>query len=177
MPSRYRGDVQRSVHRVNGSGVNATAAGTVRHALLMAGLLGSATLLMVACSSGEDLVTTAAPPPTQTQGAVHGHGAPLPADADLQSAKFNVTPAQRGFLDALAAAGVHPSSELEALSIGSHVCQAHAAGQSDQAVWDYIAPMVRSDVVDAGSPPHTAPDPQVTAATADYIRIATQRLC
>ncbi len=96
--------MQRSVHRVNGSGVNATAAGTVRQALLMAGLLGSATLLMVACSSGEDLVTTAAPPSTQSYGSVHGHGAPLPADADPQSAKFNVTPAQRGFLDALTAA-------------------------------------------------------------------------
>ncbi|WP_235435779.1 DUF732 domain-containing protein [Mycobacterium sp. EPa45] len=157
--------------------VNGNAAGAVRHALLMAGLLGPAAVLLVACTSGEDLVTTAVPPTAQTSGAVHGHGAPLPADADLQSTKFNVTPTQRGFLDALTAAGVHPSSELEALSIGSHVCQAHAAGQSDQAVWDYIAPMVRSDVVDAGSPPHTAPDPQVTEATADYIRIATQQLC
>ena len=156
--------------------VDGNAAGTVRQGLLLTGLLGSA-LLLVACCSGEDLVTTAVPPAAQPHGAVHGHGAPLPTDADLQSAKFTVTPAQRGFLDALAAAGVHPSSELEALSIGSHVCQAHAAGQSDQAVWDYIAPMVRSDVVDAGSTPHTAPDPRVTEATADYIRIATQRLC
>ena len=168
--------MQRSDHLLNGGGVNGNAAAAARHALLMTGLLGSAAVLLVACSSGEDLVTTAVPPTAQTLGA-HGHGVPLPADADLQSAKFNVTPAQRGFLDALTAAGVHPSSELEALSIGSHVCQAHAAGQSDQAVWDYIAPMVRSDVVDAGSTPHTAPDPQVTEDTADYIRIATQRLC
>jgi hypothetical protein len=168
--------VQRSVHSVNGSDVTGSAADTVRHALLMAGLLGSAAVLLVACTSGEDLVTTA-PPTAQTYSVIHGHGAPLPADTDLQSNKFNVTPAQRGVLDALTAAGVNPSSDLEALSIGSHVCQAHAAGQSDQAVWDYIAPMVRSDVVDAGSAPHTAPDPQVTEATADYIRIATQRLC
>ena len=101
---------------------------------------------MVACSSGEDLVTTAAP--SETPGAVHGQGAILGPDVNLQSTKLVVTPAQRGFLDALTAAGVHPSSELEALSIGAHVCQAHAAGQSDQAVWDYIAPMVRSDVSD-----------------------------
>lgn len=135
-------------------------------------------LVMVACSSGEDLVTTA--PPAQTHGNVHGQGAVLGPDVDLQSTNLNVTPAQRAFLDALSAAGVHPSSELEALSIGSHVCQAHAAGQSDQAVWDYITPMVRSDVSDSGSvsaSPHAAPEPQVTEATADYIRIATQRLC
>lgn len=122
-------------------------------------------------------MTTTVPP--ATYGAVHGQGAILGPDVDLQSTKLDVTPAQRGFLDALGAAGVHPSSELEALSIGSHICQAHAAGQSDQAVWDYIAPMVRSDVNDSGSsaPAHIAPEPQVTEATADYIRIATQRLC
>lgn len=132
---------------------------------------------MVACSSGEDLVTTALPP--APYGAIHGQGAVLGPDVDLQSTKFDVTPAQREFLDALTAAGVYPSSELEALSIGSHVCQAHAAGQSDQAVWDYIAPMVRSDVSDSLSPvpAHTAPEPKATEATADYIRIATQRLC
>lgn len=146
--------------------------------MLVAGVLGPTAWLLVACSSGEDLVTTtAAPPAAQTVGVVHGQGAPLPTDNDLQSTNFNVTPAQRGFLDALAAAGVHPSSELEALSIGSHVCQAHAAGQSDQAVWDYIAPMVRSDVADTGSPSDAVPAPQVNKATADYIQIATQRLC
>lgn len=163
------------MQRSNGC-VDGNAAGTGRHALVIAGLLGSAALL-VACTSGEDLVTTAVPPSAHPYDAIHGQGALLPVDADLQSAKFTVTPTQRGFLDALVAAGVHPSSELEALSIGSHVCQAHAAGQSDQAVWDYIAPMVRSDVVDAGSPPLPGPDPRVTEATADYIRIATQRLC
>ena len=133
--------------------------------------------LLMGCSAGEDLVTTAAPPAGQTSGTVHGQGAPLPSDTDLQASTLNVTPAQRGFLDALSAAGVHPSSELEALSIGSHVCQAHAAGQSDQAVWDYIAPMVRSDVSDMQSAPKATADPQVNEATADYIRIATQRLC
>jgi hypothetical protein len=154
--------VQRSDGRVNG-----------RHALPVVGLVGLTTWLMVACSSGEDLVTTAAPA-AQTYGA--GHGQP---DIDLQSTKLNLTPAQRGFLDALTAAGVHPSSELEALSIGSYVCQARAAGQSDQAVWDYIAPMVRSDVTDprSTSSPRTNPESQVNEATADYIRLATQRLC
>lgn len=146
-------------------------------ALLLTALVGSTALLMVACSSGEDLVTTAAPP--EDHSTIHRQGAVLGPDVDLQSTKLDVTPTQRAFLDALTAAGVQPSSELEALSIGSHVCQAHAAGQSDQAVWDYIAPMVRSDVTDSVSstPPHTAPEPQVIEATADYIRIATQRLC
>ena len=41
-----------------------------------------------------------------------------------------------------------PSSDLLALSIGSYVCQAHAARQSDQAVWDFVLPMVRNDVRD-----------------------------
>jgi hypothetical protein len=94
----------------------------------------------------------------------------------MQSAKLDVTPTQRAFLDALSAAGVHPSSELQALSIGSSICQAHAAGQSDQAVWDYIAPMVRSDVAD-GQPSPVPQTSDLQSVTADYIRIATQRLC
>ena len=34
--------------------------------------------------------------------------------------------------------GVTPSSDLSALSIGSYVCQARAARQADQAVWDFV---------------------------------------
>lgn len=140
-------------------------------------MLVPAAWLLIGCGSGEDLVTTAAPA-EQVLGPVHGQGAALPPDSEMQSAKLDVTPVQRSFLDALSAAGVHPSSELEALSIGSSVCQAHAAGQSDQAVWDYIAPMVRSDVADTPSPStKTVSDSQVDAVTADYIRIANQRLC
>ena len=60
-----------------------------------------------------------------------------------------VTGQQRAYLDALKAAGVKPSSDLLALSIGSYVCQARAAKQSDQAVWDFVVPLVRSDVRDA----------------------------
>jgi hypothetical protein len=167
--------VQRSGDRVDGNdaGDPSRLADAVRHPLLIVGIVCPAAWLMVACSSGEDLVTTAAPTP-QTHGSVHAR-----PDIDLQSTTLDVTPAQRGFLDALTATGVRPSSELEALSIGSYVCQAHAAGQSDEAVWDYIAPMVRSDATDARSTtsPHTAPEPQVNEAIADYIRIATQRLC
>ena len=41
-----------------------------------------------------------------------------------------------------------PSSDLTALSIGSYVCQARAARQTDQAVWDFVLPLVRNDVTD-----------------------------
>ena len=150
--------------------------GVPRHALVLAGLLGPTAWLLIGCGSGEDLVTTAAAPTGQP--AVHATGTPLSPDNEMQSAKLDVTPTQRAFLDALSAAGVHPSSELQALSIGSSVCQAHAAGQSDQAVWDYIAPMVRSDVADGQPSGASAPaTSDLQSLTADYIRIATQRLC
>ena len=59
---------------------------------------------------------------------------------------LTVTPQQRTYLDALKAAGVKPSTDLLALSIGSYVCQARAAKQSEAAVRDYVTPLVRGDV-------------------------------
>jgi hypothetical protein len=85
-----------------------------------------------------------------------------------------MTGQQRAYLDALTAGGVHPSSELLALSIGSYVCQARAAGQGPQAVWDYVHPLVSSDVHNAHLS-STAAD--IDAATESYIRIASDRLC
>jgi hypothetical protein len=149
--------------------------GASRHALVLAGLLGPTAWLLIGCGSGEDLVTTAVAPAGQPS--VHAADTPLSPDNEMQAAKLEVTPAQRAFLDALSAAGVHPSSELEALSIGSSVCQAHAAGQSDQAVWDYIAPMVRSDVAGGQPSAATQKTSDLQSVTADYIRIANQRLC
>ncbi len=152
--------------------------GVPRRALVLAGLLGPTAWLLIGCGSGEDLVTTAAAPTGQPAKTVHATDPSLSPDNAMQSAKLDVTPSQRTFLDALSAAGVHPSSELQALSIGSSVCQAHAAGQSDQAVWDYIAPMVRSDVADGQPSGASAPTTSdLQSVTADYIRIATQRLC
>jgi len=177
--SRYRGIVQRSDGRTVGkaAGDATPVSGGARHALVLAGLLGPTAWLLIGCGSGEDLVTTAVAPTGQPAGAVHAADTPLSPDNEMQSAKLDVTPAQRVFLDELSAAGVHPSSELHALSIGSSVCQAHAAGQSDQAVWDYIAPMVRSDVA-YGQPSSTHQATSgLQSVTADYIRIATQRLC
>ena len=94
-----------------------------------------------------------------------------------QPTTLDLTQAQRDYLEALGTAGVHPSSQLRALSIGSYVCQARAAGQSDQAVWDYVAPMVRSDVADvhASSPQSTHMAAEM--ATAEYVRIASEKLC
>lgn len=95
-----------------------------------------------------------------------------------QPATLELTPAQRGYLDALADAGVNPPTQLRALSIGSYVCQASAAGQSPQAVRDYVAPMVRSDVADAiASAPQSAAIIAADATIDSYIRIAGQRLC
>ena len=90
---------------------------------------------------------------------------------------MNVTPVQREYLSALSSAGVRPSSDIRALSIGSYVCQARSAGQTEQAVWDYVAPMVRSDVADAQVTSPGTPPSVEAAAIASYIRIATERLC
>ncbi len=77
----------------------------------------------------------------------HGQSGALPGPAQpgVRSNALVVTPRQRAYLDALRAAGVEPSSDLTALSIGSYVCQARAARQTDEAVWDFVAPMVRND--------------------------------
>ena len=99
-------------------------------------------------------------------------------DADQLSGKPDLTAAQRGYLDALLAAGVQPSNDLRALSIGAYVCQANAAGQSEQVVWDAVAPMVRSDV--AAAPDRPAPDLaylEVDTTIRSYIGIATEKLC
>ncbi len=120
-------------------------------------------------------MSTVAPPTSET----------AQAGVDAQATSLIVTGQQRAYLDALAAAGIRPSDELLALSIGSYVCQARAAKQSDQAVWDFVLPLVRSDVRHDGpssmTPPAAGPDSPstavVSAATADYIRIATERLC
>jgi Protein of unknown function (DUF732) len=91
--------------------------------------------------------------------------------------RFAVTPQQQAYLDALVEAGVQPSDELMALSIGAYVCQAHAAKQSEQAVWDFVLPLVRNDVDDSQLSSAAPAVGEVNTATADYIRIATERLC
>ena len=145
---------------------------------LVAGFLGPAAWLLAGCGSGGDLISTVALPSQETTGYAEGADLPLSPEAARQSGKPNLTPAQSDYLAALAEAGIHSSNDLRALSIGAYVCQARAAGQSDQTVWDSVAPMVRSDVigVSAGSPQ----SPEVTnidTIVGDFIHIATQKLC
>jgi hypothetical protein len=130
-------------------------------------------------------------------------GATAPSHIVGRPGPVDVSEQQRGYLDELAQVGVHPSSDLVALSIGTYVCQARAANQSDQEVWDFVIPLVRTDVrnshlnppqrADAPPPlrvdtPPTrgtgppaavgdAPPSEVAATAADYIRVATERLC
>lgn len=141
-------------------------------------LIIASAALLTGCS-GADMMSTIGLPTSQAAPA-HGESsaaAPGPSPAGPRSNALVVTDRQRGYLDALAAAGVRPSSDLLALSIGSYVCQARSAQHTDQELWDSVYPMVRGDIDDrmAGfTPPATA---DVDAETSDYIRIATDRLC
>jgi len=103
--------------------------------------------------------------------------APAPEQPNTDTNAMVVTDQQRAYLDALNADGVKPSSDLMALRIGSYVCQARAAKQSDQAVWDVVVPLVRGDVRTARLSSSAPAAGDVDAATADYIRIATDKLC
>jgi hypothetical protein len=117
--------------------------------------------------------------PTTETATARGEASAPPGPVQLggQSDDLVVTAQQRGYLDALSAAGVQRSSDLAALSIGSYVCQARAAKQTDQAVWDFVLPLVRSDVRDGRLSSIAPTTADVDSATAEYIRIATERLC
>ena len=149
--------------------------------MLLAGVMAPAAWLLTGCGSGGDLISSVALPSQQATGYVEGADsvdiAASPTD-DRHSGTLELTPAQRDYLDAMAATGVRISNELRALSIGSYVCQARAAGQSDQAVWDSVAPMVRSDVAAArAASPQAPPALDTDAAVGQYIQTASQRLC
>lgn len=125
-------------------------------------------------------MATVGMPTSESAPAPHGPtGAqpPGPLQPDGDSNAIPVTGQQRGYLDALNAAGVRPSSELLALRIGSFVCQARAAKQSAQGVWDIVVPLVRNDVRTARLSTSAPSTDEVNVQTADYIRIATDKLC
>lgn len=144
----------------------------------VAGLIAPAAWLLTGCSAGPDLMSTVVLPSEQTAGSVGGDATGAAPDPGSQSGKLDLTSIQRGYLDALGEAGIDPPTQLRALSIGSYVCQASAAGQSPEAVREYVAPMVRSDIADANaSNPQSASVIGVDAAIDGYIRIAGQRLC
>jgi hypothetical protein len=141
--------------------------------------MACAALVVSGCGMGDDVMATIGMPPSETAApgtSAQTFGQPPSAEPG-EDPDMVVTPVQREFLDDLSEAGVEPSSELSALSIGSYVCQARAAHQSDQAVWDFVLPMVRGDVRDSYAQSVTPPAGQVNSATADYIRIATHTLC
>ena len=123
------------------------------------------------------LPTMTVPPPSTMQSRAEARGGPPPPAAGTEPNTLTVTKQQRAYLDALKAAGLRPSSDLLALSIGSYVCQARAAKQSEAAVRDYVTPLVRSDVRNTELNAVAPPASEVDAVTADYIRIATERLC
>ncbi len=112
--------------------------------------------------------------PAHGQSGAQPPGPPQP-NGDLDP--LTVSGQQRAYLDALKAAGVKPSSDLQALSIGSYVCQARAAKQSDQGVWDFVVPLVRNDVRNGHMSSMAPSADEVNSATASYIRIASERLC
>ena len=152
----------------------------------MTGLAGLSALValpaawLTGCSYGGDMIAgmdtevETAPP--------HGQSAaqlPGPGDSRATSNALVVSPHQQSYLDALHAAGVTPASDLSALSIGSYVCQARAARQDDEAVWEFVAPLVRNDLsdLDGDDGAQTPSAGDLHSVTADYIRIATDRLC
>jgi hypothetical protein len=136
------------------------------------------TALLTGCASGDGMLPTmSVQPPSTMQSQAVPQNIVGPRAQGLQPTGLTVTPAQRSYLDTLHAAGVRPSTDLLALSIGSYVCQARAAKQSDQAVRDYVMPLVRSDVRSHQMNAIAPPPSEVDAVTADYIRIATERLC
>lgn len=144
----------------------------------------SAAALLSGCAVTNDMMATIALPTSETAQAgadaragVRPPVLTVPPPAGAQSNSLIVTERQRGYLDALRAAGVQPSNDLLALSIGSYVCQARAAKQSEAAVRDFVLPLVRSDVRHSRPSSMTPSGAEVNAATADYIRIATERLC
>jgi type IV pilus biogenesis protein CpaD/CtpE len=147
----------------------------------VAPLLATAALLS-GCTATDGLMTKVELPASDTNQpqaspGEHASQSPTPPGVQARQGKLVISGAQRAYLDALTAAGVHPSTDLLALSIGSYICQARAAQQSPQAVWDYVRPLVNSDMrhdeVNAMAPRDT----EVDAVTNNYIRIASERLC
>lgn len=152
--------------------------GLAPNRLLLAGVMAPAAWLLTGCATGGgDIISTVALPSQQSAQAAEADGLDVVASADRLAAKPSLTPGQRTYLDGLLAAGVRPSNELRALSIGTYVCQARAAGQSDQVVRDAVAPMVRSDLADSTASTPAVGYLNVDDAIGQYIGVAQQRLC
>ncbi|MGV0837693.1 DUF732 domain-containing protein [Mycolicibacterium thermoresistibile] len=127
---------------------------------------------LTGCGLG-DTVIAPLPDPTSATAPT----GPVPRAPGGEPHLITMTGQQRAYLDAVREAGLRPSEDLVALSIGSYVCQARAARLSDQAMWDFVFPLVRNDVGDTHSAALAPSRADVNAATAEYIRIASERLC
>lgn len=142
-------------------------------------VMAVAAAVLSGCSAADGLMPHIALPaedaPTTADHPAAARPLPTSSDDGSPADSLVITEQQQAFLDALAAGGLTPSDELLALRIGSYVCQARAAHQPPQAVWDFIEPLVSSDVRDGMIVPPS--DADVHAATYNYIRIATKRLC
>jgi Protein of unknown function (DUF732) len=141
-------------------------------------LVAFSAAVLTGCSAADDVMAAVGLPTSETAPA-HGQSGALTAGPVQPngSSQLIVTGQQRAYLDALKAAGVKPSSDLIALSIGSYVCQARAAKRSEQGVWDFVMPLVRSDVRSTRMSSMAPSTDDVNSVTADYIRIATDKLC
>ena len=150
--------------------------------MIVAPMLATAALT-TGCAATDDLMTNVELPASGTSQPADGQAQQPPIGPGLSAAepgKLVINGQERAYLDVLSAAGVRPSSELLALSIGSYVCQARAAHQSQQAIWDYVYPLVRSDLRDAHlgtMAPGDGDEQAVRDATNTYIQTATERLC
>ncbi|GAT17697.1 Uncharacterised protein [Mycolicibacterium thermoresistibile] len=157
--NRYRGGVQHTVRQSTAGPVFALA--PVAIAALVTG-----------CGVGSGMI---APMPEPTSATAPAE--PVPRHPDGESHLITITGQQRAYLNAVREAGLQPSEDLVALSIGSYVCQARAARLSEQAMWEFVYPLVRNDIGDTHSAALVPSRADVTAATAEYIRIASEQLC
>lgn len=162
MGSRYRGGVQPAERRPRG------LANLTRWSATSL-LVVSVSALLIGCAVADEVMATVGLSTTES--------APAPSELGDDENAMVVTDQQRAYLNALRYAGVKPSSDLMALRIGSYVCQARAIQRSDQAVWDVVVPLVRGDVPTAHLRSSVPAANEVNAATADYIRIASDKLC
>lgn len=127
---------------------------------------------LTGCAVGNTVISPM-PDPTSATARID----PVPRQPAAEPHLITVTGKQRTYLDAVREAGLQPSEDLVALSIGSYVCQARAARLSDQAIWDFVFPLVRNDVGDTHSAALGPSRDDINAATAKYIRIASEQLC
>lgn len=173
--SRYRGIVQHNRRWTATLAKRPVVSPSI--VMLTPVMLASVAVLTSGCSLGDTTLTTIGQPAAQsTDARAQGLQSAIRDDGHAED-HFAATPHQQAYLQALADAGVRPADELMALSIGAYVCQARAAKQSEQAVWDFVLPLVRDDVDDAHATSVAPEVGEVNSATADYIRIATERLC